>query len=69
MDNRMRLLRPDEAGVMRAYRELTRLSINLALASREKSDGPLLQDTLRSFEIAVEELNQAWSRVSSRTQG
>jgi len=61
-------LRSDEAGVIRAYQELTRLSINLALASREKDDDALRQDTLRSFEIAVEQLNQAWSRVCSRIQ-
>ena len=66
MDNQLTPLRPDDAAVMRAYRELTRVSINLALVSRE-SDDALRQDTLRSFEIAVEQLNQAWSRFPSRT--
>ena len=68
MDSQVTPQGSDEAGVMRAYRELTHLSINLALASREKGDDALLQDTLRSFEIAAEQLNQAWSRVCSRTQ-
>ena len=65
MDNQLTPLGSDEAGVRRACRELTRLSINLTLASHEKDDDALQQDTLRSLEVAVEELNQAWSRISS----